>query len=843
MLCCCRKRDNSRKDGGLSSTHGPGSSTGPGGVGKAGWDSAQRAAERERRKREQEAHALLRPDKDADDPQDLKVVDYARKHMGDYKLKSDPHYRVPESQRVTAETKKRQMVLLQYSVHTVKTEFNVRFLSMRALKAKLVAQLRVDGMRVAELNQALGISEPVFMPELDPSEWPERRELYTQADLDAFKAYQEAERKIAMSSGGDAAQNLYGDMDDGTSTATAAAGGSGSGANAGGGGGGGGAGAAGTKKGVGANAGAGGSSGGVGNSSGSNSGPGSTSTSTSSSLSSSAFGMGGLGSPADSNRPDALTGVSGNNSSLSFAAAAERALLLQERRDLHAERLAMVPKSEMELAEERLYRRFLEDERAELLARIEYSISVFDDGLARLRLEKIKLESDIKTTSLKLLTLYEELNLLRSFEDDENQINNKINKLKAQKAQVSLDLFQCRDQLEKKMHEIKIRAENDNHIEAEFNQLIHSDTADKQGQAAILMKIFNRKGRRSKKRGDSGTSRGDGDNGESDDDDDDDDYDGSDSDSDESDNDDDGCPPGVDPAAYELVMELRDSRIQQEEQMEEFNKQAAELRKTYERLTAKEKIVDRDYEAAQTELEIFQSEKQKALNQIEVVVPLKLSQIYSLVDNRLPSDLSQSLVFTSTGLMKLRQRHQQLLKDRDKHNADLRALKKMHGTLGKAIAAKREEIQKEKQHFEDIQILKFGEVIDLDILAKVGDDPATASLKDQLKTLEARSVRRLSKWDERVAAAKDELAQVTMQNTRWLERVAKLTEAQYQLESQLNKSTMSVHVTDSSPVDEQASAERRELLHLVQLQEKELESLKSEVHRLRTKGGRVYVPQ
>ena len=36
----------------------------------------------------------------------------------------------------------------------------------------------------------IGISENLFEPEIDPSEWPENREKITQADIDAFEDYQ-----------------------------------------------------------------------------------------------------------------------------------------------------------------------------------------------------------------------------------------------------------------------------------------------------------------------------------------------------------------------------------------------------------------------------------------------------------------------------------------------------------------------------------------------------------------------------------------------------------------------------------------------------------------------------
>ena len=79
-------------------------------------------------------------------------------------------------------------------------------------------------------------------------------------------------------------------------------------------------------------------------------------------------------------------------------------------------------------------------------------------------------------------------------------------------------------------------------------------------------------------------------------------------------------------------------------------------------------------------------------------------------------------------------------------------------------------------------------------------------------------------------------------NTQLLERVAALTEQQYSLEDQLNTTTKNVHVTDSSPVDEKSESERAQLLQLVQIQEKEIDVLKAEIHVLRRKGGQIYTP-
>jgi hypothetical protein len=43
-------------------------------------------------------------------------------------------------------------------------------------------------------------------------------------------------------------------------------------------------------------------------------------------------------------------------------------------------------------------------------------------------------------------------------------------------------------------------------------------------------------------------------------------------------------------------------------------------------------------------------------------------------------------------------------------------------------------------------------------------------------------------------------------------------------------------------VDEKSESERVQLLQLVQIQEKEIDALKAEIHVLRRKGGQIYTP-
>ena len=69
-----------------------------------------------------------KPDDKYEDPSDVSAIQWAETHMGDFSLKTDDDYVVPEAQRVNAQKKRRQLVLLDESIHAIKMGFNERFM-------------------------------------------------------------------------------------------------------------------------------------------------------------------------------------------------------------------------------------------------------------------------------------------------------------------------------------------------------------------------------------------------------------------------------------------------------------------------------------------------------------------------------------------------------------------------------------------------------------------------------------------------------------------------------------------------------------------------------------------
>jgi WD40 repeat protein len=758
---------------------------GSGGGGKRLSEAEQRKKARAERKQQLAQLKAAKPDKNVDDPRDVAAVQYAERNMGDYKLKSDPNYVVPEHQRVNAEKKRRQMILLQESVHYIKMALNERFLALRDLKRRIVHNVKRDNVRVSEINTLLCVDEQLWEPELDASEWPESREVFTKAELIAFE---ESENQR----GDDAnANSIYGSGDGGEDGDDADDDG--------------------TAK---------------------NEGKSGTTVSGGKTLNKEPKGkkVGGKGGAKGSKGEtgaDAATGVAGG-----AAAAGDNAATQGD---------GIEPGlSELEQAELAMARTLLRHEKRGLVAKINFAVDTFDQAVMRLRQEKLKLDTDLKTTDLKLLTLYQELHLLKEFEENENALFSKLSKARAAKSQVVADMTQCERQLCLKLEEIEAWQEKDKQVMQEFNSVVGGDKSE---FYPVLLKIFKKKVNRNKKK----KNRRHDDDGD-DDDSDDDDYDSEDdnSDDDESsdeDDDDDSCPLNCESAVYEKVLELREKRLEQEEVLADFNKTVGELNKTYERHQGKERAIDKELASTDQEIEAFQSEKQRALNQIEVTVPLKLNQIKCLQQNRLPADISDCLIFTSTGLDRLRSRIVELGEEKSHLARQHRDLKRGHKVLLKEIQSKKSLIEIEKRKCEDVQMLKFGQIIDLSILEKVGVDQDATDLRNKLKQLELNSVTKLSDWDKKIQMAKDELSRVTQMNTQWLEKVASLTKAQYDLEDQLNTTTKNVHVADTNPLDERAEEERAQLLDLVQIQEKEIDALKAEIHVLRRKGGHVYIPK
>jgi hypothetical protein len=649
------------------------------------------------RKDELESMMSRKPDLGSEDPDDVAAIEYTKTNLGDYKLKTSKEYVVPEDQRVNAEKKRRQMVLLEESVHAIKMGYNQRFLALRDLKRRIIDNIVGDNARVQNIDRELTalveaaggeedgasdarLGEMLWQPKLDKSEWPEER--FTVSDDDLKKAAEAENIKIVSSVGASGG---------GESKSDATANGSGQTAEA---------------------------------------PPSEIDQIPQLKVASSVVvGMGRDGSGGDNGEEETAREV---------ALRDERKIVL-----LH--------------------------ERKVLLEKTEQTVAAFDEAMYDLCREKLKLDTDLKTAEMRMLTFLGELGMLSEFEKKDQLLSNKMNKAKAEKASVVTDISECHTKLEAKRKEIEVWQEKDKVIESEFANLVPESNA----LWPQLFKIFKRKIKRSKKGGGGG---GDGDGSGDDSDYESSDYESeSEGDSDEDEDEDDSCPAGCDQALYDKVLELREKRLDQEDILADFQKNIDELKKAHDRLAARERQIDKELVSTQKDIEMFQTEKQRKLNTLDVFVTVQLSQILHLLPSAewygpggggagdgkksppgspmgrgspmrrtasetasvfsstmggegyevipeyvLQPTLEQGLLITSDSIQRLRHRIVEVGEETQVQDKKFRNLHQEKKKLFREKKMRKKRIEAQEEKCNDLQMLKFGQTIDLESLDKMG---------------------------------------------------------------------------------------------------------------------------
>jgi len=284
------------------------------------------------------------------------------------------------------------------------------------------------------------------------------------------------------------------------------------------------------------------------------------------------------------------------------------------------------------------------------------------------------------------------------------------------------------------------------------------------------------------------------------------------------------------------VCELREKRLEQEEVYADFQKGVEALRKENDMLIKKEKTIDKALKETEADIQSFQTEKQGKLNELHVVVTLQMSQVRHVVEGALPADLTSDLVFPSEELEKLRARIKELAEEKMALRKRQKQLRTEHVSLHKEQSSKGEKLRELEARARDVQLLKFGQVIDLERIESVGVNKAAEELKVRIAKVEATQEQALQGWLGKLKGVKQGLKEATEKSTTSLNKVASLFERQHALEQSLN-------AKQTAPQPREPGTERKErtsLVQLVKIQAKEVEALKLEINMLRRKGGHVY---
>ncbi|GMH39549.1 hypothetical protein BSKO_07447 [Bryopsis sp. KO-2023] len=490
--------------------------------------------------------------------------------------------------------------------------------------------------------------------------------------------------------------------------------------------------------------------------------------------------------------------------------------------------LSHIPPSDLEKEESCFRRRHLELERERILGEIRDIVEPFDNALQGLKREKFMREADVKYAEMRRLVMFKELGLLNEFQKREVVLSTKLQDKMADRAMILEKISECQGRLEQKKVELDELEGRQTAVVAEFDELV-PENHDFREQ---LSKIFFRKMKRSKKR-----SGGD----EDDDYDSDEDYDDDDFDDDEEDDEEEEevCPADCDQDLYAKVCDQREKRLDEEELLADFQKSIEQIKKDKEQASKKLKLVEQSLTAINSDIMEFQKEKQGKLNELDVLVMIKMNQVEYLIDERVPKDLSETLVFSKEQLKRLKNRILELDDERLELRKKQRELRKDYVQLTRDKKLKEGKIEELETRMYDVQLLKFGQVIDLDLLDRVQMSQGTGEIKEQVRLQEKKLARELAQWDRKIMIRTEELAAVTSDNTKCLNTISDLTRFQMNIEKTLTTSQNRM-LADPDSQRRKETAAREELVHTVNEQAARIETMKKQLMALKRKDTSVY---
>ena len=813
----------------------------------------------QRQQRQQQIDQLLaqRPDPSLPSAAQLAQLATVQSGIGDYKLKSAADYIVPEERKVNVDRKRRRMLLLVDAMYAMKQQFNGRLDEMRQLKQRLATSISSDLQRihgiVGELRAAGSAGPEVLrvrgVPagfverlhglvggEVRRDEWPEKRGEFSEAELHKFVARKKLEEKAKL--GGQDSQ-----AEEASRPATAA--------------------------------------------------------------------------PVAPKSPAAASNrLSPDKKARGLSEAEEKQQPAQDSTQsltvLASPRNNRKPPSILAATRTHLRQQQLTATLHSLVRHLYTSLHSFNQTLNTLASTRLTLSDDLLNAQLRLLTYHEELTVLKEYEEKEQTLEERGRRGKEGRRQLEAEMADVERSLNARMRDMAGCHDKDKALLTEF---VNAVGGEKNEFYSILLRLYRRKIKRrnkttnkrtasatnDKSTGDGDGKAGDGNKGNksdkslgggddggggdggnnnssnnSDSDDSDDDSDtesvlstSSSLHSNSDDDEDEVCPPHCPTVAYERTIELRERRVENEEVMETLQKNISDMGKMYERLMAKVKTMEKEARKLEEEMQMFQSDKQKALNQIEVSLPLHLSQIVHLQANdqnnqrymndgissssshysgsggyyQLPGQLHDCIVFPLDELQRVKQRETQLMDETITIDTQFQKVKTVAKNITKEMDVWQSRISEEQKRCENVQLLKFGRLVDLSFL--LDDDgewsKTTSRMQSQLREMEMDKSMAVKQWEGEISHLKQQYEQLLVTNTKLLEDVADLTNNQYQLEGKLNStnSILSMGLTDNAH-DERDRREKDELCRLVEVQEREIEALKAEMSVLRRKGGHVY---
>ena len=492
------------------------------------------------------------------------------------------------------------------------------------------------------------------------------------------------------------------------------------------------------------------------------------------------------------------------------------------------------------LAEQALFNEMLmrrRYERDSLLREIDMSKSDFDSKVSFLSNYKTILDTQIKLSDLKHILLFEEYLLLKDFEKREQSFISKLKEKQKERLEMQERLNRLKEQIEAKHSLVHQTQENMRELEDEFQKEIANNKF-----AEFLLRVFKKKIKRVKQVEKKAEGESSGEESDSDLESDISSEEGSEVNKEKA-FDDSTCPAGCQTHLFERACEMRESRMDLEEQLNEDKKSLDLLKKDSENSVKKAKVMDNAVKNAKTDLENFQLEKQHRLNELEVLVLLRISQILIAKPNSdPPANLKTALVFSERNLNRLNSRAGEIREeqiDLRRQRKDLDS-KKLRLTNDKKTMLAR--VQELENQVNEIMMLKFGRKVDLEFFDPLEPSKSVLELNEHIALFEKQARQELTSKHEEIERKRSSLDEVLQLNTRRLRSLTQLLGKMSENETKLETGEKQLGSEFQSP-ESHLTSDNTEIANLVKMQTVQIEGLNREIRVLSLKTGHVPPPR
>ena len=310
----------------------------------------------------------------------------------------------------------------------------------------------------------------------------------------------------------------------------------------------------------------------------------------------------------------------------------------------------------------------------------------------------------------------------------------------------------------------------------------------------------------------------------------------------ESEDEGDFCPQECPEKLYTEVMNLREKRILIESKHERLIHAKEKLRRTYDLFHSKHKQIEKTISEFQQKSHSFEMSKKRKLNDIIVPAIITTKQMYLWEDDchqtpMMVDTKSQFVIVQSRNLMQSLQQRWKIVDELKtlnlklvEHKSEVRKKKKNNEDIEESILI-------EKQKCEELQVLKFGQQVDINIFDQLSDrsvhprnDAVMDDLRRKLKKIQAD----INRTEKVVLELKQEMKTALDKNTEILNSIAQCSSCQITL----NKRWRNTNKVDNSLVRQEIITD--ELMHLKMTslrQRNEIETLKKDISYLKRKDG------